>query len=64
MSNKNPGLLAGILFMLVCFLSVLTKASRTISKIVAKIKEAMVAFVIHLNIKINKTTLYKQKNPS
>jgi hypothetical protein len=50
--------------MLVCFLSVLTKASRTIFKIVAKIKEAMVAFVIHLNIKINKTTLYKQKNPS
>jgi hypothetical protein len=51
--------------MLVCFLiQFLTKVPRTTFKIVAKIKEAMVAFVHHLNFKNNQTILQKQKNPS
>jgi len=45
---KIPAFLAGILFMLVClFIQFLTKGSRSIYKIVAKVKEAMVAFVYH-----------------
>jgi predicted SnoaL-like aldol condensation-catalyzing enzyme len=42
--------------MLVCFfIQFLTKVPRAIFKIVAKIKEAMVAFVYHLNFKNNQT---------
>jgi len=49
--------------MLVCLHSVLTKASRPIYKIVAKIKEAMVAFVHHWMPKITKQPYTNKKIP-
>jgi len=46
--RKSPPILSGDFFMLVCFfIQFLTKVPRSIYKIVAKIKEAMVAFVHH-----------------
>ncbi len=51
--------------MLVCFfIQFLTKGSRSISKIEAKIKEAMVAFVHHCATKITKQLYTNKKNPS
>jgi len=46
--TKIPRFYRGTFFMLVCFfIQFLTKVPRSIYKIVAKIKEAMVAFVHH-----------------
>jgi hypothetical protein len=50
--------------MLVCFfIQFLTKGSRSIYKIVAKIKEAMVAFVHHCLSKIVKLNYTNKKIP-
>lgn len=53
--QKSPGFLyRGTLFILVCFVSVYNKGSRSITKIIAKIKPGICAFVCHLKIKIGK----------
>jgi len=47
-NKESPDFYRGTLFMLVCFfIQLLTRGSRSIFKIEAKIKEAMVAFVHH-----------------
>ena len=42
--NKNPGFFRRDSFILILIVSVLTKASRSISKIVAKVKETGICF--------------------
>jgi hypothetical protein len=45
--QKSPDLIGGFFYVILFLSSVLTKGPRSIYKIVAKIKEAMVAFVHH-----------------